>query len=240
MPSATAPDIRWHVAVSPDDWLTRALRMVAEAEGEALARRGAFHLVLAGGGTPRALYRALSAEAHDWSRWHVWFGDERCLPPEHPDRNSAMARAAWLDRVDLPDGNLHVIPAERGSAAAARAYAGELAGLAEFDLVLLGLGQDGHTASLFPGRDWGEAAASPPVLAVHDAPKPPPDRVSLSARRLSQARRVLFLVTGADKGEAQARWRRGEAIPASAIRPRAGIDVLTDNEPNTLPGPGPA
>lgn len=230
MPSASAPDIRWHVAANPDAWLASALGFVAEAEAEALGRRGVFHLVLAGGGTPRRLYQALSAEAHDWSRWHVWFGDERCLPAQNPDRNSAMAKAAWLDRIALPPGHLHEIPAERGPEPAARQYARDLSDLAEFDLVLLGLGQDGHTASLFPGRDWGEADTSPAALAVRDAPKPPPGRVSLSARRLSQTRRVLFLVTGADKQDALARWRRGEAIPAAAIRPRTGIDVLTDNE----------
>jgi 6-phosphogluconolactonase len=221
---------RWHVAADADDWLDRALAFVAAAEAEALAGRGEFHIVLAGGGTPRRLYRALADEDHDWSRWRVWFGDERCLAPDDPARNSAMAREAWLDKVGMPAGNLHVIPAERDAEAAARLYAKELSGLADFDLVLLGLGQDGHTASLFPGHDWGEAEGSAAALAVMDAPKPPPRRVSLSAERLSRARRVLFLVTGADKRDALARWRRGENLPAAAIRPRAGVDVLMDQE----------
>lgn len=224
------PMTRWHVAADADDWLARALAFVAAAEAEALAERGEFHIVLAGGGTPRRLYQALAGEDHDWSRWRVWFGDERCLAPDHPERNSAMAREAWLDKVGLPAGNLHVIPAEQDVNQAARRYAKELSGLADFDLVLLGLGQDGHTASLFPGHDWGQAAGSAPALAVTDAPKPPPGRVSLSADRLSRARRVLFLVTGADKREALARWRRGEPLPAAAIRPRAGVDVLMDQE----------
>ncbi len=221
---------RWHVAADADDWLDRALAFVAAAEAEALAGRGEFHIVLAGGGTPRRLYRALADEVHDWSRWRVWFGDERSLAPDDPARNSAMAREAWLDKVGMPAGNLHVIPAERDAEAAARLYAKDLSGLADFDLVLLGLGQDGHTASLFPGQDWGEAEGSAAALAVADAPKPPPERVSLSAERLSRARRVLFLVTGADKRDALARWRRGENLPAAAIRPRAGVDVLMDQE----------
>jgi 6-phosphogluconolactonase len=220
--------IRWHVAADADDWLGRALAFVAVAEAEALAERGEFHIVLAGGGTPRRLYRALAEEQHDWARWRVWFGDERCLPPDYPERNSAMAREAWLDKIGLPAGNLHVIPAEQDAERAARNYARELSGLADFDLVLLGLGEDGHTASLFPGHDWGEAAGSAAALAVRNAPKPPPERVSLSADRLSRARRVLFLVAGADKREALARWRGGDMPPAAAIRPRSGVDVLMD------------
>lgn len=207
-------------------WLARALALVRAAEAEALAARGMFHIVLAGGSTPRRLYQALAGEQHDWTRWQVWFGDERCLPPDDPKRNSRMAEEAWLKRVGLCA--VHPIPAELGADAAAAAYARELAGVGEFDLVLLGLGEDGHTASLFPGHDWGEGEGAPDVLAVYDAPKPPPERVSLSARRLSRARRVLFLVTGAGKRDALAAWRRGETIPAVAIRLAGGVDVLLD------------
>jgi len=221
---------RWEVADDGRDWLARALAHVREAETEALGARGVFHVVLAGGGTPCRLYEALAGEAHDWPCWQVWFGDERCLPAGHRDRNSRLAREAWLDRVGLPSANLHLIPAELGPTLAAAAYARELAGVGDFDLVLLGLGEDGHTASLFPGHDWGERKGSADALPVFDAPKPPPERVSLSARRLARARRVLFLVTGSGKRDALAAWRRGEALPAAAIRPPAGVDVLTDNE----------
>lgn len=221
---------RWEVAEDGRDWLLRALTHVRGAETEALDARGVFHVVLAGGGTPRRLYEALAGETHDWTRWQVWFGDERCLPAGHPDRNSRMAREAWLDRVGLPQANVHVIPAELGPARAAAAYARDLAAVGDFDLVLLGLGEDGHTASLFPNREWAGSAGSADVLPVFDAPKPPSERVSLSAQRLARARRVLFLVTGAGKRDALAAWRRGEAIPAAAIRPPSGVDVLTDKE----------
>lgn len=219
---------RWEVAEDGRDWLRRALARVHAAERETLDRAGAFHIVLAGGGTPLGLYRALAGEAHDWPRWQVWFGDERCLPADHPERNSRMAREAWLDRVAFPAANVHVIPAELGPIQAAAAYARELAGVGDFDLVLLGLGEDGHTASLFPGHDWGVAVDAADVLPVHDAPKPPPERVSLSARRLSRAQRVLFLLQGAGKRQAVAAWRRGERLPAAAIRPAGGVDVLMD------------
>ncbi|MDD3530574.1 MAG: 6-phosphogluconolactonase [Gallionellaceae bacterium] len=218
--------VRWHVAEAEADWLARALAYVAAAEAESLAEHGGFRLCLAGGATPERLYRALAEQTHAWACWQVWYGDERCQPPGHPERNSTLAEAVWLGRVAIPAANVHPIPAELGARAGAEAYARQLGEAGCFDLVLLGLGEDGHTASLFPGRDWGEGG--PDVLPVYDAPKPPPERVSLSARRLSDARRVLFLVAGAGKREAVAAWRRGEVIAAAAIRPAAGVDVLID------------
>lgn len=208
--------------------VSQALQRVGEAAAQALTRRGAFHIVLAGGNTPQALYARMNQLDTDWRRWHVWFGDERCLPPDHPERNSRMAWLAWLRDSPIPPGQIHTIPAELDAQAAAAAYAQTLREVGDFDLVLLGLGEDGHTASLFPGHDWGTCPDSADVLAVHDAPKPPPDRISLSARRLSHARAVLFLVSGANKREAVAAWWRGEPIPAAAIRPEAGVDVLVE------------
>jgi len=184
--------------------------------------------VLAGGNTPREVYRTLRADT-DWSHWQVYFGDERCLPADDAERNSAMAADAWLDHVPIPRGQVHAIPAELGARAAALAYAETLRGIGDFDLVLLGLGEDGHTASLFPGRDWGLSADAPDALAVFDAPKPPPQRVSLSASRLSRTREALFLIAGEAKRSAVAQWRAGAAIPARAIQPETGVDVLVES-----------
>lgn len=224
----TSQTVRWHNFPGADAVRDRALEWIRRAAAEAIASRGAFHVVLAGGTTPRAVYRALCAEAAQWDKWHVWFGDERCLPPADPERNSRMARDAWLDQVAIPVAQIHDIPAEAGPEAGACAYADALEGVAAFDLVLLGLGEDGHTASLFPGHEWGEAQDSPAVLPVHGAPKPPADRISLSAQRLSRARQLLFLVTGNGKQDALARWRRGEAIPAAAIHPPGGVDIFVE------------
>ena len=159
----------------------------------------------------------------------MYFGDERCLPADDAERNSRMAADAWLDHVPIPQDQVHAIPAELGASAAALAYAETLGGVGDFDLVLLGLGEDGHTASLFPGRDWGVAPSAPDALAVFDAPKPPPQRVSLSAARLSRTREVLFLVEGEAKRSAVARWRAGEQLPAGAIRLASGVDVLVES-----------
>lgn len=223
-----AQTVRWHVFPDDASLVANALARVMTAARDAIAQHGAFHIVLAGGNTPRKLYRALRNADADWSRWHVWFGDERCAPPDDPARNSKMARDEWLDHVAVPAGNVHAIPAESGAREAAAVYARELRGADTFDIVLLGLGEDGHTASLFPGQDWAVHADSPDAIAVFKAPKPPPERVSLSAQRLSNARNVLYLVEGTGKRDAVAAWKRGDAIPAASIAPEAGVDILLD------------
>lgn len=220
--------VRWHLFPDDGALLADALARVTAAARAAIAQHGAFDIVLAGGNTPRKLYRALRNADADWTCWHVWFGDERCAPPDDPERNSKMARDEWLDHVAIPVGNVHAIPAESGAREAAALYARELRSVDTFDLLLLGLGEDGHTASLFPGQDWGMHADSPDAIAVFKAPKPPPERVSLSAQRLSNARNVLYLVEGAGKRGAVAAWQRGDAIPAASIAPEAGVDVLLD------------
>lgn len=223
-----AQSVRWHVLADEAALVADALARVLGAAREAIARHGAFDIVLAGGNTPRKLYRALRAADARWNAWHVWFGDERCAPPDDPGRNSRMAREEWLDHVAIPAANVHAIPAEAGAREAATLYARALRGTDSFDMVLLGLGEDGHTASLFPGHDWGTHADSPDAIAVYGAPKPPPERVSLSAHRLSDARAVVFLVEGAGKRDAVLAWQRGEALPAASIVPESGVDVLLD------------
>ena len=220
--------VRWHSMPDRDALQRAALSLIANAADDAIRQRGAFAIVLAGGNTPRPIYRMLRDIETDWSRWEVFFGDERCMPPDDPERNSYMVRDVWLDQVPIPSAQRHVPRAELGAEAAARDYAGVLRGVDAFDLVLLGLGEDGHTASLFPGHELGSGEDAPDVLPVFDAPKPPPERITLSAARLARARSVLFLVEGESKRDAVTRWRLGADIPARAIRPRAGVDVLVD------------
>ena len=182
--------------------------------------------MLAGGRTPEAAYRLLVGADTDWSRWEIYFGDERCLPVDDAERNSRMAARALLDAVKIPTANVHTIPAEQGAEAAAKAYQPVVRAALPFDLVLLGIGEDGHTASLFPGQ---QHPAGQLVHAVHNAPKPPPDRVSLSAGALSEAREVLILATGAAKRTAIKAWQAGEPLPIAAIGGLACVDVLLDS-----------
>jgi 6-phosphogluconolactonase len=219
--------LRWHVYPDAADLASRGAQAIVRASREAIAARGAFHLVLAGGETPLAVYERLREAETDWSAWHLYFGDERCRPRGDPARNDTRIAARWLEHVPIPSAQIHSIPAERGPEAAAAAYARTLEAVGEFDLVLLGLGEDGHTASLFPGSAL-EIAQATDVLPVHDAPKLPGARVSLSASRLSRARQVFFFVQGGAKRAAVAAWWRGEDIPARRITPPQGVDVLLD------------
>jgi 6-phosphogluconolactonase len=217
---------RWHAFPDQVALEQAALRFMLESAEQAIAERGVFRLVLSGGTTPRRLYQVLRQAQTGWSAWHIYFGDERCLPAGAPERNSHMARLAWLDQVSIPAAQIHPIPAELGPEGGAGRYARELAQVGEFDLVLLGLGEDGHTASLFPGGAWEGEAWLPAAIPVLDAPKPPPQRVSLSPARLSLASRVLFLASGEAKRPALMAWREGQPIPASRICPPAGVDVF--------------
>lgn len=220
---------RWHAVFDERVLQQAAFETILGCAAQAIHERGQFHLVLAGGNTPRGIYHGLCAAQTDWSAWHIYFGDERCLPPLDAARNSRMAAEVWLDFVAIPQSQLHAIPGELGAMCAARTYAETLQAVGDFDLVLLGLGEDGHTASLFPDHEWGTAPGSPDTLAVFDAPKPPPQRVSLSAVRLSRARQVLFLVSGEAKHKAVSAWLAGKDIPARAIMPAAGVDVLVES-----------
>ncbi len=203
----------WRVFTDAQTLVTQLADALCDLAEDAIRARGAFHLVLAGGRTPQALYRELAKRQAGDAYWHIWYGDERCLPPHDPARNSQMAEMAWLADSTIPPSQRHAVPAELGAVTAAAQYRDWLAGVGVFDLSLLGMGEDGHTASLFPGRRW----EGDDVIAVHDAPKPPAARVSLSATRLSNSRRVWFIVTGADKRNAIARWKRNEQLPVTSV-----------------------
>lgn len=217
---------RWHVYSDAEALARRAADAIARAAAQAIGRQGSFRIVLAGGSTPRAVYQHLPQADGDWRRWHVYMGDERCVPLGHAERNDAMARAAWLAHVPIPESQIQMMPAELGPDTGAARYAETLARVGDFDLVLLGLGEDGHTASLFPSDSARRTTAD--VVPVHAAPKPPPARISLSAARLSRSAQVFFLVAGAGKCQALASWMRGDPIPAADIVPGNGVDIFVD------------
>jgi 6-phosphogluconolactonase len=218
---------RWHHFSDAATLREALVRRISTCAAAAIAARGAFSCVLAGGRTPEAIYRELCALDTDWQAWSIYFGDERCLPCGDSQRNDTMARAAWLDRVPIPGTQIHAMPAELGPVAGAQQYAELLASVPEFDLVLLGLGEDGHTASLFPA-DLPALHSTKPALPIDNAPKPPAQRISMSAARLARSRAVLFAVTGVDKRDALLRWRQGAQIPAALIVAPPGVDIYTD------------
>jgi len=204
---------------------------IARALGEALDRRGVAHPALAGGNTPRLAYQVLASLMDDWGAVELWYGDERCVEPDDPESNhrlvaeSLLAHIAGAGRIAPQE---HRIRGELGPEAAAREYAEELRarvapaeqhGLPVLDVALLGIGEDGHTASLFPGHPEVQDSSGALCLPVHDAPKPPPERVTLSLPVLRAARCPLLLVTGAAKAEALGAALRGpdQRVPASLL-----------------------
>lgn len=198
-----------------DELSAAVAQRITELAAQAIAARGVFHVALAGGETPRRCYQKLRTLAIDWTRVQVYFGDERCLPDGAAQRNDRMVFDTLLKHVAIPPASIHAIPAELGAREAATRYAAVLAGIEFLDLVLLGMGEDGHTASLFPDNPATDSAA--PVVPVFDAPKPPAERVSLGMNTLNAARHKIFLVAGAGKREALEQIASGKALPAARV-----------------------
>ena len=206
------------------------------------------HVGLTGGGMGTRVLAAVAAsplrDAVDWTGVHVWWGDERFLPAGDPERNETQARAALLDALPLPPENVHAAPPADAVASpddAAVAYAAELARFAAdgddagpavpaFDVLMLGVGPDGHVASLFPGQAT-LGVVDRTTVGVTDSPKPPPERVSLTLPAIEAAQEVWLIVAGADTADAVQRALAGEdptAIPASAVRGRSRTLWLLD------------
>jgi 6-phosphogluconolactonase len=212
---------------SAADVAAAAAGLILSAAVHAIHEHGRFNLVLAGGRTPIAAYTRLVGAAADWGRWHCFFGDERCLSRDDPERNSLAAARAFFDRVPIPASHLYPIAAEQGPVAAATAYQATLAAHLPFDLVLLGMGEDGHTASLFPGQGVPDG---PLVIPVTQAPKPPPERVSMTPKALAATHGMLILVTGRDKASALAAWRAGHDLPVARVASLGSALVLVDRD----------
>lgn len=201
-----------------------AKRACAEAIARHLAQSTAPSLVLAGGSTPEATYALLAQEyrtALDWGRVHFFFGDERCVGPDHPKSNYGMARRSLLEPLAVPAQHVHRMLGELGGDAAAERYERLLEAAAEFSVVLLGMGPEGHTASLFPNSP---ALRSDRLAVGTIVPTPPPKRITLTPRALGRAERVFFLVTGAEKAAALeaalAAAGADAAVPTSFVRGR--------------------
>jgi 6-phosphogluconolactonase len=215
----------------------RSLALVLEELHGAIASRGQFTIALAGGSTPKPLYEAIATQDLPWDKIHVFWGDERYVPPDHPDSNEGMTRKAWLSHVPIPEANIHRIPTEPNDPiVAAEEYdrhireffqtpPGEFPSL---DMILLGMGDDAHTASLFPYT---------PALQVCDrlitvGHKDGQPRITFTVPLINSARCVVFLVTGTNKQAALAQVFASEAdynhYPSRLIRPQGKLIWLLD------------
>lgn len=191
----------------------RACDLISQAAQQAIAARGVFRLVLSGGTTPNLIYQRLAVTNQAWQQWEIFWGDERCLPLEDNERNAKVAYQLWLSKVPIPDANIYVIPAELGAERGANDYAQAIHSQLPFDVVLLGMGEDGHTASLFPGQPIPSGLTMP----VHHSPKPPADRVSLTREALQATQQQLIVVTGTGKQQALMAWRQGQDLPIANV-----------------------
>jgi 6-phosphogluconolactonase len=212
-----------------------AAERVATAIERARAARGVAHVALAGGTTPRGAYELLAGLIDDWTSVHLWFGDERCVPADDDDSNYAMVAQALLGSAAIAPAQVHRIAGEHDPAAAAADYERELrelvatgpTGIPALDLALLGLGEDGHTASLFPDS---EALAIADRLCVPViGPKPPPQRITLTLPALRAARQIVVLAAGAGKAAAVEAVLAGPSahVPASLLTD-PGAELIVD------------
>ena len=227
------------VEVLPDKegLIKRSLEVILSKIQEAIEKSDRFTIALAGGGTPKPLYEAIATQNLPWEKIHVFWGDERYVPADHPDSNQGMARNAWLDKVNIPAANIHPMPTEGTSPVAdaqkheaqLQEFFGITAGtFPDFDVILLGIGDDAHTASLFPHTDALQVQDQ--LVTVGNKDGQP--RITFTAPLINHAHCVIFLVAGSSKRPALAQIFAPEAdavtYPARLIQPQGELWWLLD------------
>ncbi|MCC5635549.1 6-phosphogluconolactonase [Nostoc sp. CHAB 5844] len=218
--------------------VARSLSLILSKLETAIAQRGQFTIALSGGSTPKPLYEAIATKNLPWDKIHVFWGDERYVPPDHPDSNELMARRAWLDRVDIPSANIHAMPTLEGDPAVSAAkheqhlrefFHSALGEFPALDVILLGMGDDAHTASLFPHTE--ALKVSDRLVTVGNKDGNP--RITFTYPFINSARSVIFVVAGANKRPALAKVFAPEAddfsYPSRLIRPQGELWWLLDS-----------
>ena len=255
--SPESPLINALVFDSPEEVALAAAERFAGNAREAITEHGVFSVALAGGNTPRRVYELLASNPFrdliEWSSVHLFFGDERCVPPDHPDSNYGMVYKALISAIDIPAVNVHRMLGEGNAEESAASYEEELRDFfaevswPRFDLVLLGMGEDGHTASLFPGSDavmeeskWVVATRMEKPLEIQSQ-----QRLTLTLPVFNHAAHVVFLVTGKGKAERLAevldlphgaRREKTASLPAQLIQPLNGsLEWLVDKAAASIP-----
>jgi 6-phosphogluconolactonase len=213
----------------------RAARHVLAAIEGAVEARGVAHVALSGGTSPGRTFELLAREPEQLRETELWFADERCVPPDDEESNYLLAQRTLLERAAIPDERVHRMQGELGPDEGAARYAAELnerfgGGPPVLDLIVLGIGPDGHVASLFPGAATLDAGEDAVCLGISDSPKPPPERITLSLAVLRAARGCLLIATGASKSDAvnAALKEPSRHVPASLLR-RERLTVIVDD-----------
>ncbi len=225
------------IAIYPDihTLSQHAAEYVVRIANESIALHGQFTIALTGGTTPKEMYSLLGSEPFrrqiDWRLVHIFWGDERCVPHNSPESNSYLAQEVLLNKISISESQIHRMPADQPDReVASQAYTVEMQrtfgtnGIPSFDLIHLGMGPEGHTASLFPHQ--ASLHEKRRLVMPVSVPKPPPDRLTFTPPLLNAARNVLFLVTGSDKADALQAVLEGEyqpeEFPAQIVRPTNG------------------
>ncbi len=223
----------------------RAAAHVSRQLARAREERGVAHVALSGGTTPGRTYELLARDPADWRDVELWFADERCVEPDDPESNYRLAAESLLVPAGIPAERVHRMRGELGPHEGAAQYAVEMSeqlpsvgdGAPVFDVIVLGIGPDGHVASLFPGAEELDAGPEAVCLGVTNSPKPPPERITLSLAVLRAARGCLLLATGAGKADAVSAMLGEESrhVPASLLQ-RERLSVIVDDAA-APPGP---
>ena len=187
---------------------------------------GSFKIVLAGGKSLIPTYKILSHSNADWSRWHIYIGDERCLPLKNKERNDHNINIIWLNNSPIPKKNIHFIRAELDAKQAVWHYETTLEEVENFDVTLLSMGEDGHTASLFPGHQYDNKRD---VVIINNSPKKPKQRISLSYSRLNQSNKVFKIISGSLKCNAVRQWLNNIQLPINQINGNSEKVYLSQN-----------
>jgi 6-phosphogluconolactonase len=231
-----------HISTFPDaeGMAVHAASEIARLLEEARERRGTAHVALSGGGTPARTYELLAQTLEDWEGVEVWFADERCVPPEHEQSNYRLAAETLLRPAGIAEQRVHRMLGELGPREGARRYAEQLRARGEavrLDVAVLGIGPEGHIASLFPGASTLEAGEQELCVGVSDSPKPPPERITLTLPALAATRHCLVIATGAEKAGAISAMlgEPSERVPASLLA-RERLQVIVDDEASGAPG----
>lgn len=214
----------WHILPDADAVAQAAAELLAESIWRALDELDLCHVALPGGTTPAACLQRLAAMELPWGRIHWYLGDERCLPIGDAERNDTLLNDCLWTQAAIPEENCHRMRAELGPVDAAVDYSEQLSLAGHLDMVLLGMGEDGHTASLFP--DNAALSLAETVVPVFDSPKPPPERVTLSIPTIEAAGLRVALISGAGKADALARVRAGESLPINRVGP---LEIFADS-----------
>ncbi len=216
---------QWVEFNTAQDVATAAADAIQEHARYAILQRGEYKLVLAGGTSPMACYKILAGRDLDWDKWKLFYGDERCLPVHDNERNHQIVASTGFPELIKQH---FIIPAELGSVKGAETYSHKISNQMPFDTVLLGMGEDGHTASLFPNLNWQNVTVDQLMLAVHEAPKLPPERISMTVSALQQCHQMLVLISGGSKRDALKQWQQGHCLPIAEVSNIAQASIYVE------------